>query len=288
MVGDQHRVSTTYAGITNDVRVGDQILLDDGFLTLAVTDVADHEVRTIVVAGGMLKNNKGINLPNVEISAPAITDKDKADLAFGLRLGVDYIALSFVRHPEDIHQARKLATTNDHRVPIIAKIEKPQAIERLSAIVEAADGVMVARGDLGVELGPEKVPMIQKRLINMTNSMGKIVITATQMLESMIRPQPADPRRGVRRRQRGARRFGRADAVGRDRRRHPSDRGGQDDVADHRRGRELADVPRDGLGPRPRHAGLGQRHRQRRGGRGQADEHQGGGGQHQLRRPPPG
>jgi pyruvate kinase len=141
----------------------------------------------VVVSGGVLRNNKGINLPNVEISAPALTEKDRADLAFGLRLGVDYIALSFVRSPEDILQARKLATAGDQQVPIIAKIEKPQAVERLSEIVEVADGIMVARGDLGVELGPEKVPMLQKRLIALTNNRGKVVITATQMLESMIR-----------------------------------------------------------------------------------------------------
>jgi pyruvate kinase len=187
VVGDERRVSTTYSQITGDVRVGDQILLDDGFLTLAVTEVADREVKTVVVAGGILKNNKGINLPNVVISAPAITDKDKADLAFGLRLGVDYIALSFVRSPEDILQARALATAGGEQVPIIAKIEKPQALERLSEIVDVADGIMVARGDLGVELGPEKVPMVQKEIINLTNSRGKVVITATQMLESMIR-----------------------------------------------------------------------------------------------------
>ena len=187
VLGDQHRVSTSYRQITSDVRVGDQILLDDGFLTLAVTDVGEKEVRTVVVSGGTLKNNKGINLPNVQISAPAITKKDRADLAFGMRHGVDYVALSFVRTPEDILQARQLATAGDQRLPIIAKIEKPQAVDRLEEIVEVADGIMVARGDLGVEMGPEKVPMIQKALIALTNSRGKVVITATQMLESMIR-----------------------------------------------------------------------------------------------------
>jgi pyruvate kinase len=186
VIGDRERVSTSYSGITSDVRVGDQILLDDGFLTLAVTDVLGDDVRTVVVSGGVLKNNKGINLPNVAISAPALTEKDRADLAFGLRLGVDYIALSFVRAPEDILEARKLATAGEQRLPIIAKIEKPQAIERLEEIIDVADGIMVARGDLGVELGPEKVPLIQKEIIRMTNSRGKVVITATQMLESMI------------------------------------------------------------------------------------------------------
>ncbi|WP_428266393.1 pyruvate kinase [Haliangium sp.] len=190
-VGDNRRVSTTYTGLPGDVRVGDQILLDDGYLSLAVTDIHDHEVKTVVVTGGTLKNNKGINLPHVEVSAPALSDKDRADLAFGLRMGVDYIALSFVRTPECVREARHLATADDTRIPIIAKIEKPQALDRLEAIVDAADGIMVARGDLGVELGPEKVPLVQKHLIDLTNTKGKVVITATQMLESMIHnPRP--------------------------------------------------------------------------------------------------
>lgn len=189
--GDEHRVSTTYTGLPGDVRVGDQILLDDGYLSLAVTDIYDSEVKTIVVSGGVLKNNKGINLPNVDVSAPALSEKDRADLAFGLRMGVDYIALSFVRTPECVLEARRLATADGAYTPIIAKIEKPQALDRLDEIVDASDGIMVARGDLGVELGPEKVPLVQKRIIELTNSKGKIVITATQMLESMIQnPRP--------------------------------------------------------------------------------------------------
>jgi pyruvate kinase len=174
-----------------DVRPGDQILLDDGYLALAVTEVADREVKTIVVAGGTLKNNKGINLPGVEVSAPALSDKDRHDIGFALRYGVDYVALSFVRRPEDLIEAKRLLTVDQVSIPVIAKIEKPQALERLGAIVDAADGVMVARGDLGVELGPEKVPLWQKRIIEETNKRGKIVITATQMLESMItQPRP--------------------------------------------------------------------------------------------------
>jgi pyruvate kinase len=184
--GDRHIVSTSYAGLTGDVHVGDQILLDDGYLSLGVTDVGDHEVKTVVISGGTLKNNKGINLPNVAVSAPALTEKDRADLAFGIRIGVDYVALSFVRSPEDVVLARRLAQAGDQQIPVIAKIEKPQAIEHLEDIVKASDGIMVARGDLGVELGPEKVPLIQKRIIDLTNRHGKIVITATQMLESMI------------------------------------------------------------------------------------------------------
>jgi pyruvate kinase len=191
VVGDQHRVSTVYSLLPLDVKQGDQILLDDGYLSLAVTEVADHEVRTVVVTGGVLKNNKGINLPGVEVSAPALSEKDRTDIGFALRYGVDYVALSFVRRPEDILEAKRLLTVEGVSIPVIAKIEKPQALERLAEIVEVTDGIMVARGDLGVELGPEKVPLWQKRIIEETNKRGKIVITATQMLESMItQPRP--------------------------------------------------------------------------------------------------
>lgn len=188
-LGKPGRVPTTYSGLPGDVHVGDQVLLDDGYLSLAVTDVTDTDVKTVVVQGGVLKDNKGINLPNVMVSAPALTEKDRADLSYGVKLGVDFIALSFVRSPEDILLARRLATCDGIKIPIIAKIEKPQAIERLEEIIDAADGIMVARGDLGVEMGPEKVPLIQKRIIAATNKVGKYVITATQMLESMITNQ---------------------------------------------------------------------------------------------------
>jgi pyruvate kinase len=191
VIGDDKRVSTTYSQLPLDVRTGDQILLDDGYLSLAVTEINDRDVKTIVVAGGTLKNNKGINLPGVEVSAPALSDKDRHDIGFALRYGVDYVALSFVRRPEDVLEAKRLLTVDQVSIPVIAKIEKPQALERLGAIIDAADGVMVARGDLGVELGPEKVPLWQKRIIEETNKRGKIVITATQMLESMItQPRP--------------------------------------------------------------------------------------------------
>ena len=191
VVGDARRVSTTYPKLADDVQPGTQILLDDGLLALEVTDVRDGEVVTTVKIGGVLKNNKGINLPDVAISAPSLTEKDRGDLAFGMRVGVDYVALSFVRAAEDVRQARALVTAHGQSIPIIAKIEKPQAIERLDEIISEADGIMVARGDLGVELGPEKVPLIQKTIIDKTNSRGKIVITATQMLESMIHhPRP--------------------------------------------------------------------------------------------------
>ena len=191
VVGDVHRVATTYSQLPLDVKPGDQILLDDGYLSLAVTEIRDHEVKTIVIAGGVLKDKKGINLPGVEVSAPALSDKDKLDIGFALRHGVDYVALSFVRRPEDVIEAKRLLTVDQVSIPVIAKIEKPQALERLGAIIDVADGVMVARGDLGVELGPEKVPLWQKRIIEETNKRGKIVITATQMLESMIvQPRP--------------------------------------------------------------------------------------------------
>jgi pyruvate kinase len=191
ILGDEKRVSTSYQMLPNDVKVGDHILLDDGYLSLAVTGVEGHDVRTVVISGGILKNNKGINLPGVEVSAPALSDKDRTDIGFALRHAVDYVALSFVRRAEDVVEAKRLLTHDNVSIPVIAKIEKPQALERLGEIIDASDGVMVARGDLGVEMGPEKVPLWQKRIIEETNKRGKIVITATQMLESMITmPRP--------------------------------------------------------------------------------------------------
>jgi pyruvate kinase len=154
--------------------------------------VEGREVQTRVLIGGTLKNNKGINLPGVKVSAPALTDKDRADLAAGVALGVDFIALSFVRSAQDVRDANTLIkreAAGRRRIPVIAKIERPEAIECLEEIIDAADGIMIARGDLGVELGPEKVPLIQKRAIEETNARGKVVITATQMLESMITNQ---------------------------------------------------------------------------------------------------
>ncbi len=191
VVGDVRRVSTSYHLLPNDVKPGDQILLDDGYLGLAVTAVNGTEVKTVVVTGGVLKNNKGINLPGVEVSAPALSEKDRIDIGFALRYNVDYVALSFVRRPEDVLECKRLLTVDQVSIPVISKIEKPQALERLGDIIDASDGIMVARGDLGVELGPEKVPLWQKRIIEETNKRGKLVITATQMLESMIsQPRP--------------------------------------------------------------------------------------------------
>ena len=190
--GTDEVVSTTYQGLPGDVKPGDVLLLDDGLLSLEVIEKNDTDVETRVLIGGTLKNNKGINLPGVKVSAPALTDKDRRDLALGMQIGVDFVALSFVRSPVDIDEAIALARRPDGKqVPIIAKIEKPEALECLEEIVDRADGIMVARGDLGVEMGAEKVPLIQKRAIELTNAKGKVVITATQMLESMIsNPRP--------------------------------------------------------------------------------------------------
>ncbi len=207
VVGNAETISTTYKQLPQDVKGGDRILLDDGLLELRVLGSDETEVQCLVVHGGMLKEHKGINLPGVAVSAPALTEKDRDDLKFGVRHGVDYVALSFVRRPEDIVEARALirqlqaeqgreqAQRRDASlppsVPLIAKLEKPEAVARLDEILDVVDGVMVARGDLGVEMAPEKVPLIQKRIIAACHDRGLPVITATQMLESMItHPRP--------------------------------------------------------------------------------------------------
>ncbi len=186
--GDSTRVSVSYASLPTEVRSGDFILLDDGLLRLRVDHVEGNNVHCIVDVGGTLSNNKGINIPGAKLSTPALTDKDKTDLAFAVStLKVDYLALSFVRTADDVREAQALA----QGTPVIAKIEKPEAIDNLEAILDAADGVMIARGDLGVEVGSEKVPMMQKRIIREANKRSKVVITATQMLDSMMRnPRP--------------------------------------------------------------------------------------------------
>jgi pyruvate kinase len=191
LAGTAERFSTTYAGLPGDVRPGDTLLLDDGKLELEVLATDRQEVRARVVHGGPLGEHKGINLPGVRISSPSLTDKDRSDLAFGLERGVDYVALSFIRDAQEVHQAREYVEQLKKRVPLIVKLEKPEAIENLDAILAASDGVMVARGDLGVELPVEQVPLIQKTVIRKANRLGKPVITATQMLESMIaQPSP--------------------------------------------------------------------------------------------------
>ncbi len=187
--GDAHEVSTTYEGLPEDVKAGDRILLDDGLLELKVTAVRGTDVHTRVVHGGVLKEHKGINLPGILVNTPSMTKKDREDLAFGIAQGVDYVALSFVRRAEDVAMIKRaLVEIDPHaaKTPIIAKLEKPAALDNLESIIDMADGVMVARGDLGVELSPQQVPTAQKRIIDAANRHRKIVITATQMLESMI------------------------------------------------------------------------------------------------------
>jgi pyruvate kinase len=184
--GTAQRVSTTYKNLSDDVRVGDRLLVDDGKLALTVVRVEGPDVFCLVVEGGEVSNNKGLSLPGVAVSVPALSDKDEADLRFALHLGVDFIALSFVRHPEDAELVRDIMRQEDITVPVIAKLEKPEAVDNLEAIVEAFDGIMVARGDLGVELALEQVPLVQKRAIQAARERNKPVIVATQMLESMI------------------------------------------------------------------------------------------------------
>src|SRR5919106_3024025 len=192
VVGTDQMVSTTYPHLATDVNAGDRILLDDGLLELRVKSTDKRSiVRTEVVHGGILKNSKGINLPGVALRAEALTPKDREDLLFGIKAGIDYLGLSFVRHPSDLETARKLMEEAGRQVPIIAKPEKPEGIARLGGILDKADGVMVARGDLGVEIPPEEVPAIQKDIIRRANARGIPVIVATQMLNSMIEnPRP--------------------------------------------------------------------------------------------------
>lgn len=192
VIGTQELVSTTYPWLAADVNVGDRILIDDGLLELRVTATDKKQVlRAEVVHGGTLSNHKGINLPGVALRAEALTPKDREDLRFGLEAGLDMIALSFVRTPQDIDVCREAMLEFGRTVPIIAKLEKPEAIARLDAILEKTDGVMVARGDLGVEIPPEEVPAIQKDIIRRANARGLPVIVATQMLNSMIEhPRP--------------------------------------------------------------------------------------------------
>jgi pyruvate kinase len=184
--GTAERVSTTYKGLAADVRVGDRLLVDDGKLALSVVEVDGPDVWCLVVEGGEVSNNKGLSLPGVAVSVPALSQKDSEDLRFALHLGVDFIALSFVRHPEDVELVRDIMRQEDVYVPVIAKLEKPEAVDALEAIVEAFDGIMVARGDLGVELPLERVPLVQKRAVQAARERNKPVIVATQMLESMI------------------------------------------------------------------------------------------------------
>ncbi|MCU1670629.1 MAG: pyk [Blastococcus sp.] len=184
--GTAARVSTTYKNLADDVRVGDRLLVDDGNLALTVVNVEGPDVFCLVVEGGPVSNNKGLSLPGVAVSVPALSKKDEDDLRFALHLGADFIALSFVRSPKDFDLVREIMRQEDVEVPVIAKLEKPEAVENLEEIVEAFDGIMVARGDLGVELPLEQVPLVQKRAVQAARERNKPVIVATQMLESMI------------------------------------------------------------------------------------------------------
>jgi pyruvate kinase len=184
--GSHDRVSTTYAGLATDVRPGDRLLVDDGNIALVVLKVADTEVCCEVVEGGPVSDHKGLSLPGVAVSVPALSEKDEADLRFALGLRVDMVALSFVRSPADAQLVRSVMAELDARVPVIAKLEKPEAVTNLDGIVAVFDGIMVARGDLGVELPLEQVPLVQKRAVQVAREDAKPVIVATQMLESMI------------------------------------------------------------------------------------------------------
>ncbi len=189
--GQPIRIGTRYPGLAEDVRAGERILLDDGNIELRVQSVEGKEIRTRVVYGGLLKQHKGINLPGTAVSAASLAEKDIGDLDAALDLGVDFIAVSFVREPEDIKRVKARIEAHRHSADVIAKIERPEAVQHLSKILEVCDAVMVARGDMGVELGAEAVPSVQKRIIREAIEVRKPVITATQMLESMVtNPRP--------------------------------------------------------------------------------------------------
>lgn len=184
--GTKDRVGTTYKGLSGDCKAGDHILIDDGKVTVQVIEVKGNDVVTKVIEPGAVSNNKGINLPGVAVSVPAMSEKDIEDLRWGLRAGADFIALSFVRNAADIKDVHAIMDEEGIRIPVIAKIEKPQAVENIAEIVDAFDGIMVARGDLGVELPIEDVPLVQKLCVELARDMAKPVIVATQMLDSMI------------------------------------------------------------------------------------------------------
>jgi pyruvate kinase len=186
VIGKPGLVSTTYPNFVSDIDQGIHVLIDDGAIELEVIEVKSEEVKTKVIVGGVLKQHKGMNLPGVKISAPAISAKDFSDIEFAVHEGVDLLALSFIRSPDDVVKAKKLIANLGSDIPVIAKIEKEEAVSNIEEIVHHAFGIMIARGDLGVEMAPESVPIIQKKIIKICNILGKPVITATQMLESMI------------------------------------------------------------------------------------------------------
>ena len=186
VMGEEGLIPSQYTALADDVKVKDRILLNDGALELVVDSISGTEISCTVIHGGILKNHKGINLPGVNVSAPSLTEKDKVDTEFALDLGVDFLALSFVRTASDVKQLKSLIKKSGKDVAVIAKIEKPEALANASEILDVAHGIMVARGDLGVELNPEEVPVAQSQLIDLARSKFKPVIVATQMLESMI------------------------------------------------------------------------------------------------------
>ncbi|OJF16353.1 MAG: pyruvate kinase, partial [Bacillaceae bacterium G1] len=189
--GDAKRVSVTYPGLAQELKPGDTVLLDDGLIELEVREIRGLDIHCVVKNSGRLGNRKGVNVPGVSIGLPGITEKDAADIRFGVQQGVDFIAASFVRKPGDILEIHRILDEMQADVPVIAKIENREAVENLDAILEVADGLMVARGDLGVEIPVEEVPLLQKMIIEKCNRAGKPVITATQMLDSMQRnPRP--------------------------------------------------------------------------------------------------
>jgi pyruvate kinase len=189
--GHPDYVGIDYPYVAEEAEPGTQVLLDDGLLELRVESVSGNAVRCSIVTGGILKSHKGVNFPTLNLRLPSMTEKDKRDLDFGVEQGVDIISLSFVRKPEDVRELKALLSEKNANIPVLAKLEKPQAIANLEAIVDECDAIMVARGDLGVEMSTEKVPLIQKQIIRVCNQKGIPVITATQMLDSMIHnPRP--------------------------------------------------------------------------------------------------
>ncbi|MCG2709870.1 MAG: pyruvate kinase [Thermodesulfovibrionales bacterium] len=184
-VSNDKHIFISYPALRKDIKIGDRILFDDGLIQANVTGKTRDGLRVKIVEGGILRNKKGVNLPHVKTTLPSFTDKDKNDLSFGLTIGVDYAALSFVRSASDVRVVKEWLKKRHASLPLIAKIEKPEAIDDIDSILDEADGIMIARGDLGVEIATEEVPIIQKMLISKANEKGKLVITATQMLESM-------------------------------------------------------------------------------------------------------
>ncbi len=191
IIGDERQVGATFPRLPSVLKKGNKILLDDGELQMTVREVTGRDVICKVTVGGVLKDHKGINLPGIVSGISAVTKKDKADLAFALKNDIDFVAVSFVRQASDIKAVKDIIAKGKREIPVIAKLEKPEAIKNLDSIIKISDGVMIARGDLGVEMSPEKVPVLQKSIIKKVNASGKFVITATQMLDSMItHPRP--------------------------------------------------------------------------------------------------